>query len=361
MTNKEQLIKGWESGSLLIAEKGEAPRLIHHIKLPIEDEDHMPPKGKVQLTQQEIQLLEWWISQDNCFDCVAGTLDKTEKISDILYSLEKDTSTRALIAEKAAMVPENWLASININKPIITKLAEKNPLLIVNLSGNKSLGKNDLKALNKYAGNSVELTLGNSNFNDTISSYLTSFKNLTKLQLQNTKITDKSMEAIGELKYLESLNIYGTDITDQGLEKLIALNGLKTLYPWDSKITKEALDRFSSKNKDITVVSINENIFSPSSLEPPTIIAATDFFKDSIKVTLDYFYKGVDLYYTLNGSEPDSTSTKYNEPIVLTKSTQIKAVSHKPGWELSPVKTMSFKKSNILPKSITLSNKPSEK
>src|SRR5690606_39077868 len=157
---------------------------------------------------------------------------------------------------------------------IITKLAEKNPLLIVNLSGNKSLGKNDLKALNKYAGNIVELNLGNSNFNDTISSYLTSFKNLTKLQLQNTKITDKSMEAIGELKYLESLNIYGTDITDQGLEKLIALNGLKTLYPWDSKITKEALDRFSSKNKDITVVSINENIFSPSSLEPPTIIAA---------------------------------------------------------------------------------------
>ena len=240
MTNKEQLLKGGESGSLLIAEKGEAPRLIHHIKLPIEDEDHMPPKGKVQLTQQEIQLLEWWISQDNCFDCVAGTLDKTEKISDILYSLEKDTSTRALIAEKAAMVPENWLASININKPIITKLAEKNPLLIVNLSGNKSLGKNDLKALNKYAGNIVELNLGNSNFNDTISSYLTSFKNLTKLQLQNTKITDKSMEAIGELKYLESLNIYGTDITDQGLEKLIALNGLKTLYPWDSKITKEA-------------------------------------------------------------------------------------------------------------------------
>src|SRR5690606_5951766 len=150
----------------------------------------------VQLTQQEIQLLEWWISQDNCFDCVAGTLDKTEKISDILYSLEKDTSTRALIAEKVSMVPENWLASININNPIITKLAEKNPLLIVNLSGNKSVGKNDLKALKKYAGNIVELNLGNTNFNDTISSYLTTFKNLTKLQLQNTKITDKSMEAI---------------------------------------------------------------------------------------------------------------------------------------------------------------------
>ena len=361
MTNKEQLLLGGDSGSLLIAEKDEVPRLIHHIKLPMEDEDHMPPKGKVQLTNHEIQLLEWWISHENCFDCVAGTLDKTEKINDILNSLEEDTSTRALIAKEVEMVPEDWLASININGPIITKLAEKNPLLIVNLSGNQSLEKNDLKALKKHAENIVELNLGNSNFNDTISSYLTSFKNLTKLQLQNTKITDKSMASIGDLKHLESLNIYGTDITDQGLEKLTALNGLKTLYPWNSKITKEALDHFSNKYKGVTVVSINEDLFTPSSLEPPSIIADTDFFKDSIEVTLDYFFKGVDLYYTLDGSEPDTTSTKYNEPILLTTSTQLKAVSHKSGWELSPVKTVSFKKSNILPNSITLNNKPNEK
>ncbi|MDX1769718.1 MAG: FN3 associated domain-containing protein, partial [Arenibacter troitsensis] len=331
------------------------------IKLPMEDKDHMPPKGKVQLTSPEIQLLEWWISHENCFDCVSGTMDKTEKINDILNSLEEDTSTRAIIAKEVAMVPEDWLASININGPIVTKLAEKNPLLIVNLSGNKSLEKDDLKALKKHAANIVELNLGNSNFNDTISSYLTSFKNLTKLQLQNTKITDKSMESIGDLKHLESLNIYGTDITDKGLEKLTNLSGLKTLYPWNSKITKEALDQFSDKNNSVTVVSISEDLFTPSSLEAPSIIAATDFFKDSIEVTLDYFFKGVELYYTLDGSEPDTTSTRYKEPIVLTASTQLKAVSHKPGWELSPVKTISFKKSNILPNSITLNNKPNEK
>ena len=361
MTSKEQLLLGGESGSLLVAKKGEDPRLIHHIKLPMEDDDHMPPKGKVQLTNQEIQLLEWWIGHENCFDCVAGTLDKTEKINTILNSLEEDTSTRALIAKKVAMVPEDWLAAININGPMVTKLAEKNPLLIANLSGNKSLEKKDLKALKKYAENIVELNLGNSNFNDTISSYLNSFKNLTKLQLQNTKITDKSMEVIGDLEHLESLNIYGTDITDLGLEKLTALKGLKTLYPWNSMITKEALDSFSSKHINVNVVSISEDLFTPSSLDAPSIIADTDFFKDSIEVTLDYFFKGVDLYYTLDGSEPDTTSTRYNAPIVLTASTLLKAVSHKPGWELSPVKTVSFKKSNILPNSITLSNKPNEK
>ncbi|MCK0188359.1 FN3 associated domain-containing protein [Arenibacter sp. F20364] len=361
MTNKEQLLLGGDSGSLLMADEGESPRLIHHIKLPMEDDDHMPPKGKVQLTSHEIALLEWWLSHENCFDCVAGTLDKTEKISDILNSLEEDTSTRALIAKEVAMVPEDWLASINSNKPIITKLAEKNPLLIANLSGNKSLGKNDLKALKEHAENIVELNLANSNFNDTISALLSSFTNLTKLQLQNTKITDKSMESIRDLKHLESLNIYGTDITDEGLEKLTGLSSLKTLYPWNSKITKEALDRYSSKLKAVTVVSINEDLFTPTGLEPPSIIADTDFFRDSMEIKMDYFYKGVDLYYTLDGSEPDTTSTKYDQPILLTNSTLVKAVSHKVGWELSPVRTVSFKKSNILPNSITLNNKPNEK
>jgi len=361
MTNKEQLLVGGDSGNIFLAEEGELPSLINHIKLPLEDEDHMPPKGKVQLTNHEIDLLEWWVGHENCFDCVAGTLDKTEKIDAILNSLEEDTSTRAVIAREVDMVPEDWLASININGPVITKLSVKNPLLIVNLSGIKDLGKNNLRALKNHAENIVELNLSNSNFSDTISSYLSSFKNLTKLQLQNTPITDKAMETLSDLKHLESLNIYGTEITDKGLEKLTALSGLKTLYPWNSKITKEALDLYSSKFPAITVVSLDENLFAPSSLDPPSIIADTDFFKDSIKVTLDYFFKGVDIYYTLDGSEPDTTSTKYNNPIILNNSTLIKAVSHKPGWALSTVKAVSFKKSNIIPSSITLNNKPNEK
>ncbi len=361
MTNKAQLLIGGDSGSILEAKEGELPSLTHHIKLPMEDEDHMPPKGKVQLTAQEIELLEWWIGHENCFDCVAGTLDKTEKISAILNSLEEDTSTRALIAKEVEIVSEDWLATININGPVITKLAANNPLLIVNLSGLKDLGKSNLRVLKKYAENIVELNLSNSNFNDTISSYLASFNNLTKLQLQNTLITDKSMQTLSDLKHLESLNIYGTEITDQGLEQLNTLSSLKTLYPWNSKITKEALEGYSSKHLAVTVVSLDEDLFTPSSLEPPSIIADTDFFTDSIEVTLDYFFKGVDLYYTLDGSEPDTTSIKYNSPIVLDKSAQIKAVSFKKGWALSPVKTVSFKKSNILPSSITLNNKPNDK
>ncbi len=33
------------------------------ILLPEEDDDHMPPKGKDQLTMEESALIQWWIDQ----------------------------------------------------------------------------------------------------------------------------------------------------------------------------------------------------------------------------------------------------------------------------------------------------------
>lgn len=361
MTTKEQLLNGGDSGSLLMADQEEPSRLMHHIKLPMEDEEHMPPKGKVQLTNNEIALLEWWIDNENCFDCVAGTLEKNEKINGILVSLEEDTSPRAQIAKKLELVPDNWLTKINQNGTILTPLASKNPLLIANLSGEKELTKENFKVLKKYAEHIVELNLANSNFNDDLSSQLTSFKNLTKLQLQNTEITDKTMDRLHPMRYLESLNLYGTAITDIGLEKLTPLSGLKTVYAWQSKISQEALDNFDNQHPEVTVVRIDQDIFLPTHLDPPVIVSEKDFFKDSLVISLESFHKGTSIYYTLDGSPPDSTSLKYQKPILLTQSAHIKAVTHKPGWDLSTIKSASFKKSAFTYNSVTLGIQPHEK
>jgi len=361
MTTKEQLLKGGDSGNLLMAVQGEPTRLMHHIKLPMEDEDHMPPKGKVQLSNNEIALLEWWIANENCFDCFAGTLEKNEKINEILVSLEEDTSPRAQIAKKLELVPDNWLTKINQNGTTVTPLATNNPLLIVNLSGEKQLTKENFKELKKYAEHIVELNLANSNLNDDLSSQLTPFKNLTKLQLQNTAITDKSLERLRHMQFLESLNLYGTAITDIGLEKLTSLTGLKTVYTWQSMISQKALDSFDSQHPNVSVVRVDKDLFLPTHLDPPVIVSERDFFKDSLTISLESFHEGTSIYYTLDGSPPDSTSLKYQKPILLTQSAHIKAVTHKTGWDLSTIKSASFKKSAFTYNSVTLEVQPHEK
>ena len=54
------LLKGGKNGPVLIAGKVLDSPLIHRLLLPLNDDDHMPPKGKPQPTLTEIGALQWW-------------------------------------------------------------------------------------------------------------------------------------------------------------------------------------------------------------------------------------------------------------------------------------------------------------
>ncbi len=52
----------------------------------------------------------------------------------------------------------------------------------------------------------------------------------------------------------------------------------------------------------------------------------------------------VTIYYTLNGDEPSTTSFTYTKPITINKSTVLKAISIKKGFDNSDIKTIKFRK-----------------
>jgi len=67
----------------------------------------------------------------NCFDCVAGTLDKTEKISAISKFIEEGHLYKGpYFARKWKCFSEDWLATINIMALLLTKLACKQSALL---------------------------------------------------------------------------------------------------------------------------------------------------------------------------------------------------------------------------------------
>jgi len=58
-------------------------------------------------------------------------------------------------------------------------------------------------------------------------------------------------------------------------------------------------------------------------------------FQGSVTVSLGSPTSGAEIFYTLDGSEPDENSPVYSQPIVLTENTLIKAISYKEGMILS--------------------------
>lgn len=61
MDTAEALVKGGDSGPLLQPASASLSLLGKRLHLPLEDEDHMPPEGKPQLTAEQVAVISWWI------------------------------------------------------------------------------------------------------------------------------------------------------------------------------------------------------------------------------------------------------------------------------------------------------------
>jgi mono/diheme cytochrome c family protein len=58
----EHLRKGGDSGSPLDPPGAEYSLLGNRLRLPVEDEDHMPPEGKPQLSVAQLAAVVWWLN-----------------------------------------------------------------------------------------------------------------------------------------------------------------------------------------------------------------------------------------------------------------------------------------------------------
>ena len=72
--------KGGKNGEILIAGNPSKSPLYANLLLPLDDEKHMPPKGKPQLTSAEISVLHYWIKKGASF---TGEIEEENKIPQI--------------------------------------------------------------------------------------------------------------------------------------------------------------------------------------------------------------------------------------------------------------------------------------
>lgn len=63
MDSFEMVMKGGENGANIVPGKPAESLSIQRIDLPADDDEHMPPDGKDQLTPEETTLLRWWVQQ----------------------------------------------------------------------------------------------------------------------------------------------------------------------------------------------------------------------------------------------------------------------------------------------------------
>ncbi|MEO9872321.1 chitobiase/beta-hexosaminidase C-terminal domain-containing protein [Ekhidna sp.] len=356
MTTYAGLFAGGKSGGIFDFADVENSELLKRIHLPNTDDKHMPPEGKLQLTEDEMTLLAWWIKNKACERCIVSEITEKEEVQAILDALENSEPKYDVDPLNEKDFEE--LRALNIS---VYPVAEDHPMVLINLAYRTDLDKADFKKLRSIAENVLEFNLAGSNLNDELAENLSYFKNLRKLQLQNTSISNDALKYVSELENLESLNLYQTEISDYGIEELMKLSKLEQLYLWQTKASAEFVEKLQKNTAELTIqYEIPDDIFGNNALISPEIKVSNPIFSDRTTVELSSGLNGVSIYYTTDGSNPDTTSLRYTEPFQISESLVLQSVSYKQGWRISEPSTKKLIKVGTVPKKVRLQRPPNE-
>ncbi|MEM1320520.1 MAG: FN3 associated domain-containing protein [Bacteroidota bacterium] len=360
MSTLEGLQKGGKSGALFVAGDARASLMMQRAHLPLEDKKHMPPKGKRQLSESEISLLEWWINGGGDFEKQVAAMEQPEDIKTILARYTQvDNSVWGLEVEEASANKVNALQQMGIK---VEKLAAERPFLAVSLSGRQDLNASLLKKLEGIDEQLIHLDLSNTSLDDQLLEMVNDLPHLQKLSLQKTKITSVGLRQLRNLDYLENLNLYDTAIDDEGLANLSQFKALRKLYLWRTNVSPTAIASLEEQQPRLRVnTGVDESIFGSSQLKPPLIVAEKDIFKDSLEVAFEINFKNVDIFYTLDGSAPDSTAQRYEGPFVINQTADIQVIAQKKGWGTSEPAHQLFARARYQPTKIALNKKPNDR
>lgn len=249
--------KGGKNGQILLAGNPSKSTLFTHLILPEDDDKHMPPKGKTQLTKSEISAIHFWIKKGASFVEEIETITNESTITQIpnlVIPNAKITSeeiTNIPVSENDKnILSQNTEAA---NSAILEKLKHQNIEIAHLGNGSNYLSANFVNVRNyqpslvdnleNITNQLVRLRLSNQPINDEAVKRIATFKNLTRLNLENTPISDASLEYLKTLPKLEQLNLYGTNITDKGLAVLTKYPNLKVIYLWQTKVSKSGIEQ----------------------------------------------------------------------------------------------------------------------
>jgi uncharacterized membrane protein/mono/diheme cytochrome c family protein len=236
------LMKGGKDGRVIETGNAAASEMIKRLLLPVDNDDHMPPREKPQLTEQQIALLHWWIDNNNDFIKKVKELNQPEKIKPVLLSLQKAAeikkeSTDLPLAE-VEKADAKIIEQLKQKGIIVLPVKQNSNYLLVNFVTHPSIDKEEMQLLLRIKKQIVSLQLDNTNIKDDALATVGQFANLTRLNLSHTAISDKGLQSLQPLSDLTYLNLVGTKITVQGLLQLKGLKKLQLLYLYQTNISK---------------------------------------------------------------------------------------------------------------------------
>jgi len=83
----EHLLKGGDNGSVVSPPGATHSPLGKRLALPVDDDDHMPPDGKPQLSEAQLAVINWWLDAGTPTDKTVQDLQPTPEMLKLIEAL----------------------------------------------------------------------------------------------------------------------------------------------------------------------------------------------------------------------------------------------------------------------------------
>lgn len=337
---------GGEHGSILQPGKNGISELVRLITLDLNDDDHMPPKGKAPLSQEDIALITWWVDQGAPISNRIASIPQPEGIAESIG--KRFTPVHPLDLLGISRADPGTLVELRNSGFRIAQLDPEKPWLSVNFSDDKELSVERLEELDPVQEKITELDLGNTHLTPDHLAWVNELEHLLLLKLDNTNLNEKALAELSDLAYLEVLNVYGTELGDLKEAPATAFPALKKLYAWEAGIPATTLEAWQTVQPQLQLEGSHDNdMFPTQAIIAPEFSTTSPFFSEKLSLALFCDYPKVAIHYTLDGSTPGPTSPQFQDTFALEETATLKALALLEGWDPSPVVEQTFLK--VLP------------
>jgi hypothetical protein len=218
LTNFEELLKGGENGEVLKAGNPELSALFAKMILPLEDEDHMPPKEKRQPSKEEIELIKSWIVAGASQNKTLGQAEVDEKLLEPFFHKEE---IPFYPLTEVAPVPADTLSKLRTAGFFAETVLQGSSWLKVSCINFPDFNDDNWVLLKSVKDQIAYLDLSGTQLSDGILDSIATLTNLTVLKLNQTGISGTKLEALATCKNLKLLYLNSTQLS---LENLSAIN-----------------------------------------------------------------------------------------------------------------------------------------
>ena len=260
------VITGGKNGQVVNQQFPEQSEMLRRILLDLNDDKHMPPKGKDQLTEFEQAIFKWWIVSGASFNKHVADMQPDDKIKSALNKFKEHYSQKATVQKRedvASISKEDKLALEKAGWVISAISNVDNHVRAVGYNLEQPL-KQSIEKLLLIQDQLVELKLSSSGIKDDDIANISSLTKIEKLWLDGNKLTDQCLEKLVTLNSLSYLNVTSTSISKQGILQLKKLPALKNIYLYETKLTGEDLTQLKNEWKGVKIFGKDSMTVVPS-------------------------------------------------------------------------------------------------